>query len=132
MKLYKIEGTKVPTTCDQPVVANALWNAVLATLGNKARLVLSGYESKETHPVLVAMFTHPNVGLGGKLAANLNLLGIGEFTCVEVGEWFSHAYAESQRRGRAETKVSPASVKERVASKPPKGGRKTYGLRQKY
>ena len=129
MKLYKIEGTSLPQKFDQNVIATALWNAVLATLGNKARLVLSGYESKET---LVAMFTHPNAGLGGKLAANLNLLGIGEFTCVEVGEWFSHAYEESQRRGRAEPKASPASVKERVTSKPIKKGEKAYGLRRKY
>ena len=132
MKLYKIEGTKVPTTCDQPVVTNALWNAVIATLGNKARLVLSGHESKGAAVTFITLFTHPNAGLGGKLAANLNLLGIGEFTCVEVGEWFSHAYEESQRRGRAEPKASPASVKERVASKPIKKGEKAYGLRRKY
>jgi len=132
MKLYRIGGTSLPQKFDQNVIATALWNAVLATLGNKARLVLSGHENVEKQPVLVVMFTHPNTGLGGKLAANLNLLGIGEFTCVEVGEWFSHAYEESQRRGRAEPKASPASVKERVASKPIKKGEKAYGLRRKY
>ena len=128
MKLYKIEGTKVPTTCDQPVVANALWNAVLATLGNKARLVLSGHESKGAAVTFITLFTHPNAGLGGKLATNLNLLGIGEFTCVEVGEWFSHAYEESQRRGRAKPETSPASIKERAL----KEEGKAYGLRRRY
>ena len=130
MKLYRIGGTSLPQKFDQNVIATALWNAVLATLGNKARLVLSGHENVEKQPVLVVMFTHPNTGLGGKLAANLNLLGIGEFTCNEIGEWFSHAYEESQRRAKPET--SPASVKERVASKSPKGGGKTYGLRRRY
>ena len=125
MKLYKIEGTSFSQGFDQSTLAAALWNAVLATLGNKAWLVLSGYEGKET---LVAMFTHPNAGLGGKLAANLNLLGVGEFTCVEIGEWFSHAYEESQRRGRAEPKASPASIKERAL----KEEGKAYGLRRRY
>jgi len=132
MKLYKIEGTSFSQGFDQSTLAAAIWNAVLATLGNKARLVLSGYKSKEAFPVLVVLFTHPNTGLERKLATNLNLLGVGEFTCGEVGEWFSHAYEESQRRGRAEPKASPASVKERVTSKPIKKGEKAYGLRRKY